>query len=127
MMAMAAYGRVLTDLYPLMVDLFRGWTSVDDWRHAHQCESTIVQCAKQTDKPREARNAVADRRCITAAAQVATMAVRVRCISCAQVQCCVGSGEDQAEVPVRPVARWTIGSPVADVGRGEPSPGIGHA
>ena len=35
LMAMAAYGRVLTDLYPLMVDLFRGWTSVDDWRHAH--------------------------------------------------------------------------------------------
>ena len=50
-MAMAAYGRVLTDLYPLMVDLFRGWTSADDWRHART--HTNEHCgpsAKQADK-----------------------------------------------------------------------------
>jgi hypothetical protein len=50
-MAMAAYGRVLTDLYPLMVDLFRGWTSVDDWRHARTPMSEHCgPSAKQADK-----------------------------------------------------------------------------
>ncbi len=56
-MAMAAYGRVLTDLYPLMVDLFRGWTSVDDWRHARthtneHCGPSAKQADTQGSKKR---------------------------------------------------------------------------
>jgi hypothetical protein len=86
---------------------------------SEHCGPSATQADKQGSKKRS--YLVGDRRCITEAAKVATMAVRVRCISCAQVQCRVGSGEDQAEVPVRPVARWTIDSPGADVGRGEPS------